>query len=330
MAVSENGSADDQGPDVIDGQAGVSLTGNSAPAGATKRHSFRDQQRWLLGEERRLLAMESHAAEWVKTTAAATFWTKLNAVDFMNSSMQFAVLAVLCLFPFVFLVSAESGGDARHALIARLGLDQKAAHDVDLLMSSGSHAVTDLSIIGVALVLSGAIGIASTLQLWYQRVYDQPPAPNWTRQLANRSLWLGGLIVYLTVQDFSWTQLKQFGGARVTTYLATFILALVFYWWTPHVLLMGRMTWRQLLPAAIATAVCVTGLGVFSALLFSGQIVSGQADYGPIGVVTVLLSYLIGLAVCLHLGAVAGRMWNERGAPAPSADPEELPAVTDE
>jgi len=37
-------------------------------------------------------------------------------------------------------------------------------------MSSGSHAVTDLSIIGVALVLSGAIGIASTLRLWYQRV----------------------------------------------------------------------------------------------------------------------------------------------------------------
>jgi hypothetical protein len=57
--------------------------------------------------------------------------------------------------------------------------------------------------------------------------------------------------------------------------------------------------------------------------------VSGQADYGPIGVVTVLLSYLIGLAVCLHLGAVAGRMWNERGAPAPPADPEELPAVVD-
>jgi hypothetical protein len=40
----------------------------------------------------------------------------------------------------------------------------------------------------------------------------------------------------------------------------------------------------------------------FSALLFSGQIVSGAADYGPIGVVTVLLSYLIGLAGCLHLG----------------------------
>jgi len=44
--------------------------------------------------------------------------------------------------------------------------------------------------------------------------------------------------------------------------------------------------------------------------------------------VTVLLSYLIGLAVCLHLGAVAGRMWNERRLQ-PPADPEDLPAAAD-
>ena len=327
MAVSEDGGPDDHVPDVNDGQAGVSLVGDPTREGAAKRHALRDGERWLLDEERRLLDMESRAVDWVKATTAGTFWSRLNAVDFMNSSMQFAVLAVLCLFPFVFFVSAESGGDARHALIARLGLDQRAAHAVNQLMSSGSHAVTDLSIAGLVMVLLGAFGIASTLQIWYQRVFDQPPATNWSRQLTNRSIWLGGLVVYLAVQDFSWTQLKQAGAARVTTYIATFILALVFYWWTPHVLLMGRLTWRQLFPAALATAVCVTGLGVFSALLFSGQIVSGAADYGPIGVVTVLLSYLIGLAVCLHLGAVAGRMWNERGPRA--ADPSEVLAGPD-
>jgi hypothetical protein len=32
--------------------------------------------------------------------------------------------------------------------------------------------------------------------------------------------------------------------------------------------------------------------------------------------------------VCLHLGAVAGRMWNERASKVP-ANPEELPAVVD-
>src|SRR6516165_2728337 len=163
MALSQDGGADSQVPEVIGDQAEVSPAPNSTQPGATKRHVLRDGERWLLDEERRLLDMESRAAEWVKATAAGTFWSRLNAVDFMNSSMQFAVLAVLCLFPFVFLVSAGSGGDARHALIARLGLDQKAAHDVNQLMSAGNHAVTDLSIVGAVLVLSGALGIASPL-----------------------------------------------------------------------------------------------------------------------------------------------------------------------
>src|SRR5215469_7365313 len=213
MAVSEGGEPDSQGQERVEGQAGVSLTQNPAQAGATRRPALRAWERRLLEEERRLLEQErrllerqrrlvdqgSHAFDWVRATTAGTFWSKLNAVDFMNSSLQFAALAVLCLFPFLITVSAESGGDARHALIARLGLDQQAAQDVDGLMSSGSHAVTTLSIIGAGVVLLGALGIASTLQVWYERAYGQPPAQNLARQLANRLVWLVGLMGYLTI-----------------------------------------------------------------------------------------------------------------------------------
>ena len=328
MAVSEDGGPDHQVQEPIDDQAGVSLTRPPAKAGATRRQVLRDQERRLVDQEQRLLGKGSHAADWVRTSTAGSFWSRLNAIDFMNSSVQFAALTVLTLFPFLIIVSAESGGDARHALIARLGLDQKAAQDVNQLMSAGRHAATALSIVGAAVVLLGAIGLASTLQVWYQRVYDQPPARNVTRQFGTRLLWLGGLVLYLTIQDFAFTHLKQAGGARVPIYVATFILAVAFYWWTPHVLLLGKIAWDQLFPVAVATAVCVTGLGVFSNLLFSGQIVSSDTDYGSIGVVMVLLSYLIGLGVCIHLGAVAGRMWTER-ASEPPADPGEPPAVVD-
>lgn len=316
MTVSEEGEPDNQQPEMTADQAGVSLTRNPAQAGVTKRQALHDQ-------ERRLLDQGSHAFDRVRVSTAGTFWSRLNAVDFMNSSLQFAALTVLCLFPFLVIVSAESGGDARHALAARLGLDQKAAQDVNELMSSGRHAVTTLSIVGAVVVFFGAIGMASTLQVWYQRVYEQQPAWKLARQFANRFLWLGGLVLYLAAQDFSWIHLKQAGGGRVSIYAATFILALAFYWWTPHVLLLGRVAWGRLFPGAVATAAAVTGLGVFSAAVFSGQIVSSEKDYGPIGVLMVLLSYLIGLGVCIHLGAVAGRMWIERGSGSPT-DPGEL------
>jgi membrane protein len=77
-------------------------------------------------------------------------------------------------------------------------------------------------------------------------------------------------------------------------------------------LLDGRIGWRALFPAALATGFCLTGLAVFSLLLFSGSIISGEKSYGPIGVVLVLLYYLIGAGVCLLLGAVFGKMWSER------------------
>jgi membrane protein len=328
MAVSEDDGPDSQAQEMIDDQAGVSLTPNQARTHAMRRQALHDREQRLLDQERRLLDQGSHAVDWMRATTAGSFWSRLNAIDFMNSSLQFAALAVLCLFPFLVTVSAESGGDARHALVARLGLDQQAARDVDGLMSSGSHAVTTLSIIGAGVVLLGALGIASTLQVWYERAYGQPPAQNLARQLVNRLVWLAGLMGYLTLQDFSFINLKQVSGARVLIYVATFILAVPFYWWTPHVLLLGRVAWSRLLPVGLATAVCVTGLGVFSGLLFSQQIVSSAADYGSIGVVMVLLSYLIGLGVCIHLGAVAGRMWDERRSEPPVA-PEESPAVAD-
>jgi membrane protein len=175
------------------------------------------------------------------------------------------------------------------------------------------------------LIFLGAIGIASTLQTWYQRVYSQPPPKRWVRQLVNRLLWLGGFVAYLALQELIGKELGD-AGAKIPSYVATFVVALVFYWWGLHVLLLGRIGWRELFPAGLATALCLTGLAVFSALLFSSQIVSSDRDYGSIGVVMVLLSYLIAIGVCLHLGAVVGRAWNERST-GPSRAPAEGPEL---
>jgi hypothetical protein len=77
-----------------------------------------------------------------------------------------------------------------------------------------------------------------------------------------------------------------------------------------------------MLPAGVATGAFITGLGVFSSLCFSDQITEGEASYGPAGVVLGITSYVIGFGVCLHLGAVFGRVWNDwRSARASVAKP---------
>jgi membrane protein len=287
---------------------------------------FFEKARERLDEDvRKLHDEERRVAEGLKDSTPGKVWARLNAVDFMTSSMQFAALAVLVLFPFLVIVAAETGKDARPALIRRLGLDPAATKDINQLMSPGTHAAATLNVIGAALVLLGAIGIASTLQTWYQKVYDQQRRSKWTRQITAQFIWLVGLLIYLGLQDLLGRELAHV-GTRVPSYAVFFAVCVAFYWWTQHILLLGKVGWGQLFPAALATSVAVTGLGVFSAFLFSGQIVSGDADYGSIGVVTVLLSYLIGLGVCLHLGAVTGHVWNEQRTTVPQPQEANKPS----
>jgi membrane protein len=80
---------------------------------------------------------------------------------------------------------------------------------------------------------------------------------------------------------------------------------------------MGAVSWRALLPAALATAVCWMGLGVFSAHFFSASIVANEQSYGPIGVIMIILSWLVAMGVVIHLGSIAGRMYVEHHSPPP-------------
>lgn len=247
----------------------------------------------------------------VKASAAGTFWTRLSAVDFINSSLMLAALALMCFLPFLIVLSAVAGRDVRRSIIVRMGLNHQAAAAVDELISSGQTAVTTLSVFGLAWLVFGAFGISATLQGWYRKVYDEPPSQGAAKLLAAQALWLVGFLAYLTVQVLIGRQVGSL-GAHVLIFVSEFGCAVVFWTFSPYLLLLGKIAWRAAVPGGIATGLCLTGLSIFSAVVLSSSIVSGNENYGPVGVVTALLSYLIGFGVCIHLGAVFGRMWNER------------------
>jgi membrane protein len=247
--------------------------------------------------------------------APGAYWSRLTAVDFMNSSFAFSALAVLCGFPFLAIVHAAVGGDFRQAIIARMGLDPQAARDVDALISSGHHAVATLTAVSAILLVLGALGMASTLQSWYQKIYELPPTGSTLAHLAYQSAGVVAFSVYISVQVVVLRAVRHAGGGSVAVFALQFVSASLFWWCSAYFLLFRRVSWRELLPAGVATGFCITGLGVFSSLLFSDQITSGEQSYGPAGVVLAIISYLVGFGVCLHLGAVFGRLWNDWRSP---------------
>jgi membrane protein len=254
---------------------------------------------------------------------AGRYWSQLTAVDFMNSSLAFAALAVVCGFPFLVVMHAAVGEDVRQAIVTRMGLNAEAARDVNGLISSGREAVSSLTVFGAALLILGAIGMASTLQAWYQKIYGQPPVKGILRHLLYQTAGVIAFSVYIAIDVLVLHAVRVAGAGAVLVFSLTFVFAVLFWWCSAYFLLYGRVGWRPLLPAGVATGFCITGLGVFSSLLFSDQITSGQNTYGPAGVVVAVTSYLIGFGVCLHLGAVFGRMWNDwRYAVTPAARQE--------
>jgi membrane protein len=248
--------------------------------------------------------------ERFEKSAAGRYWAHLSTADFMNSSFAFAALAVLSAFPFLAVTSTVIGGDIRRAIVARMGLNAQATQDVNALISTGNQAVATLTwVSGIVLVLGG-IGMASTLSTWYHRIYARTPQKGLLRHLAYQAAGVVAFTLYISFEVWLFDQARPVGG-RGLIFLLTFVLAVLFWWWSIYMLLYRQVPLRQLFPAGVATGACITALGVVSSFVFSDQVTSGSKSYGPAGVVIALITFLVGFGVCLHAGAVFGRMWNE-------------------
>jgi len=246
-------------------------------------------------------------------SAAGRYWAHLSTADFMNSSFAFAALAVLSAFPFLAVTSSVIGGDIRTAIVARMGLNPEATRDVEALIATGNQAVDTLTWFSAIVLVLGGIGMASTLSAWYHRIYERTPPRGFLRHAVYQLTGVAAFTLYISFQVWLFDQARPVGG-RGLVFLLTFVTATLFWWWSSYMLLYRQVPLRQMFPAGVATGACVTGLGVVSSLFFSDQVTSGMASYGPAGVVIALITFLVGFGVCLHAGAVFGRMWNERQA----------------
>ena len=92
-------------------------------------------------------------------------WCRLDAMDFINRGMVFAATLLLCLFPFLIVVSALAGRPAAQSLTRYTGLNGQAADDAGHLFASS--AATASAVVGTASMVFfvlGGIAAAGALQ----------------------------------------------------------------------------------------------------------------------------------------------------------------------
>jgi len=215
------------------------------------------------------------------------------------------------------VASALAGRPAAQSLTRYTGLNGQAAADIGHLFAS--PAATASAAAGTAsmvVLVFGGTAAAAALQEIYEQAFDLPHRR--IKDLPHRLAWLAVLTGASLLAGWAGPGLRQAGGP-VLLAVAGLVWATGFWWLTMRLLLAGRISWRALFPAACATGVLYVAMQTVFSLFFSAMVISNDTEYGPIGTVFALLSYLIAIGVVVILGAVAGRAWHERSAPSTKA-----------
>jgi membrane protein len=198
-------------------------------------------------------------------------------------------------------LGASNGNSA--AFAHRLGLSVAATHDVQRLFPTRQAVRADTTAISTVLSVVSAFAWPIALQRGYELAWGLPPA-GW-RSLWRPVLWLVSLAVLGTLYAV-FTPI--FHGWLFVLLVILIGLPVTFGWaWaTQHLLLAGRIGWLLLLPGAIAMAVGLIGLRLLVHAFLSHTITSHFHEYGPLGVVFVLLSWFVAFSVVVLGGGVIG------------------------
>jgi len=156
-------------------------------------------------------------------------------------------------------------------------------------------------------VAAGTLAVASSLQQIYEKAFGQEHRG--LRGLYRLLIWVAAMCAVVAFESIVGRPVRTVTAGAGLVELVTFAIMAPFFWWTMHFLLGGRVPWRQLLPAAVATGIFFAGLGVFSKFYFSSTIISDSRTYGTIGAVLGILTWLIAIGAVIILGAVTGVVW---------------------
>jgi membrane protein len=246
---------------------------------------------------------------WRKSTAGDV-WDRLSSVDFMNQALLLAAVMLLWLFPNLIFLAAVTGRDFADSISAHMGLNDEAHRAVDNLFktTSSSSAATVGAILFLVLAVTATVAV---IQKIWQTIWGLERLGYW-HEIWQQVLWgFGALGVSAAL---SYTQHEVNKVHPFLAGLASFILLSAFFWIGMHLLLAGRVPYRRLIVPSAVTAVFFLGLGAFSAAFLSDALIANDKEYGPIGVVFIMMTWLLAAGVVFILGPVVGVALQERWA----------------
>jgi membrane protein len=248
------------------------------------------------------------ARERVDASALARLQRRVVELALMNQALILSALALMVFVPALITLAAvlplgDKAGMAS-GIARRVGLSPTATRYLQQLLPSAQTVRAATTGAGAVLSLLFAYSWPATLQRGYETIWDLPSRGR--RDLWRPVVWLVAFFA-VVVAASAFARLGSGVPGLIGTALLGLPVAVAWAWWSQHLLLAGRVTWRPLLPGAVALALALTGLRLFLHFYLSRNIESQYLSYGPIGVVFVLQSWLIAFSVVMLGAPLLGR-----------------------
>ncbi|WP_051786630.1 MULTISPECIES: YhjD/YihY/BrkB family envelope integrity protein [Streptomyces] len=260
--------------------------------------------------------------------------TRLVSGNLLDAATRLAAQGFLAAVPLLFAMAAfaplavrQQLAESLRAMFGLTGASDKELQQV--LAPSTADALRETTgVVGALVALVSATSFSRAMARVCERAWGLPKSG--TRIAAWRwTIWLLALIVVVLLQ----APLRDGFGAGPLLALPLFFLVSTGVWlWTQHLLLVKRVAWLPLLPGAVLAGAATSALGLTARLYMPGALNRALGEYGSLGLVLTMLSWLIlvcaALTFAFTIGAVLAReppLSHYLGTPPRPSDPDAPP-----
>ena len=271
---------------------------NDSPPANSDDHSAKGRaRRWLDAARGR------YEGSWVQAIVA-----QLIALHIFDWTTIFGAELLWSALPFIILLSSLANERIDDDLSRHIGLNSHAAQIVKRQFRHAPAHATIAILTALLVSLAGSIAVVGSLQLLYERVFDQPHR---ARDFPRLVIWVGVFLLAAIAEVVVGGPVRKAAGP-VAQGLLGFVVVTVLFGWTMHFLLAGRVPWRSVIRPALVSGLLWVGLAVFSSFYFSTTVIDDSKTYGTIGVVFTFLTWFIMIGFVIVLGAAGGAVWQQR------------------
>jgi membrane protein len=275
------------------------------PVGTNDSPRARRDGKAVVGRARRQLdaARGRYEGSWVQAVAA-----QLKALHVFDWTTIFGAELLWSALPFIILLSSLANERIDDDLSRHIGLNRQGAQIVEHLFRHSPAHATIAIVTGLLFSFAGSIAVVSSLQLLYERVFDQQHR---ARELPRLVIWVGVFLVAAIAEVVIGGPVRTAAGPAAQGLLG-FVVVTVLFGWTMHFLLAGRVPWRFVVRPALVSGLLWVVFSVFSSIYFSTTVIDDSKTYGTIGVVFTFLTWFMLIGFVIVLGAAGGAVWQQR------------------